>query len=277
MLEAFILIILLSLSGCGQQSKNADVRSGMVIKGQAVLQSEHPWQVLLVSGNSSEFCGGVIISSRHILTAAHCVYKQKRLMAYSGEGLLTIGRAKVAESARVFIHPSFDWDEDISDIAIIETRYDMVFSESVAPISIAGSDFNLENPDLLFESSGWGKTSRGLWSFRLQKIKMQLMPSISNKEYWVKMRGARFYEGYEKYQDDSLILTYPILTGSGLCFGDSGGPLVATDLKTKLQTLVGISTFIDGFCGTGLNLFSSIPHHDEWINLILSRPTISYR
>ena len=44
-----------------------------IIGGEEVIGNEFPWQVALVKkGLYKPFCGGSLISDKHVLTAAHC-------------------------------------------------------------------------------------------------------------------------------------------------------------------------------------------------------------
>jgi secreted trypsin-like serine protease len=53
-------------------TKNDEVDS-KIINGYETKPNEYPWQVALVkSGRHTPFCGGSIISDKHVLTAAHC-------------------------------------------------------------------------------------------------------------------------------------------------------------------------------------------------------------
>ena len=46
----------------------------MVIVGGTTAQTgEAPWQVLIENMNNAEICGGAIINTLFVLTAAHCI------------------------------------------------------------------------------------------------------------------------------------------------------------------------------------------------------------
>merc|ERR1712127_790240 len=60
-------------SGTCQCGVKGGAANGRIVGGQATEANEYPWQVGLVSRNGkTPFCGGTLISSTHVLTAAHC-------------------------------------------------------------------------------------------------------------------------------------------------------------------------------------------------------------
>ena len=57
-----------SLPVCGKK-----LRAHKIVGGEATDANEYPWQVALVEkGKTKPFCGGSLISSKHVLSAGHC-------------------------------------------------------------------------------------------------------------------------------------------------------------------------------------------------------------
>lgn len=44
-----------------------------VVGGQPADPREWPWMVALIRHDADHYCGGVLITDRHVLTAAHCL------------------------------------------------------------------------------------------------------------------------------------------------------------------------------------------------------------
>ena len=69
-----VLCILLNIgllsSKCGVM--NTQENDNRIIGGSETVQNEFPWQAYIRMGTTI-FCGGSVVSVRHILTAAHCV------------------------------------------------------------------------------------------------------------------------------------------------------------------------------------------------------------
>lgn len=57
--------------GCGTTTKTKIRIAG----GQPADPKEWPWMAALLRQGAIQYCGGVLITDRHVLTAAHCVYR----------------------------------------------------------------------------------------------------------------------------------------------------------------------------------------------------------
>lgn len=57
--------------GCGELMKQA-IR---IVGGQPADVGEWPWMAALLRDKTDQYCGGVLVTDQHILTASHCVDK----------------------------------------------------------------------------------------------------------------------------------------------------------------------------------------------------------
>jgi secreted trypsin-like serine protease len=48
-------------------------REGKIVGGRECFEGEFPWMISFKS-NIGHFCGGFVVSERHVLSAAHCFY-----------------------------------------------------------------------------------------------------------------------------------------------------------------------------------------------------------
>ena len=89
-----------------------------IVGGAPADQKHSRWTVFLKCASSQ--CGGSIISSRHILTAAHCVFglNASDITVYAGSIRSQHGSQDRSVSA-ITIHPNYDNDTHLNDIAIL--------------------------------------------------------------------------------------------------------------------------------------------------------------
>ena len=66
-----ILLIGCGIRNCEEPSK----RVTRLVGGKVASKRKWPWMVTLLRDRVDRFCGGVLVTDRHVLTAAHCVYR----------------------------------------------------------------------------------------------------------------------------------------------------------------------------------------------------------
>ena len=194
-----------------------DVHDGptpRIVGGAETVPGEYPFMVSLHL-NGSHWCGGSLIASDQVLTAAHCVESGAPASSYDA----VIGRhaqsSNIGESIRVeeiTIHPSYNTFTLDSDLAILKLA-----TRSNAPtIEVATSaDAELFAPGTNATVIGWGRlTAGGTSPDRLQEV---TVPIVSNAV----ANAPGSYDG---------AVTHNMLaagrTGRDSCQGDSGGPLL---------------------------------------------------
>lgn len=112
-----------------------------IVGGQDAVRGQFPYSVSIrdYMSKSIHCCGGVIISDRHILTAAHCLQgkrsEAKNLFVVVG-ALLREKDGIVMSVTKMSIHRNFDEETYKNDIAMIKTAEKIIFTDTVKPIAL---------------------------------------------------------------------------------------------------------------------------------------------
>lgn len=144
--------------------------TGYVIGGTQVKPGQWPFLAALVLKDSNKFfCGGNIITKRHVLTAAHCVHEKYGRHLEASDISVMVGRhslkatneseSEVKDVLELFVHP--EWNSTAlkydADLAILLLSDEMTFSRLIRPVCLA-DDIELMNAEDGFVA-GWGKGS----------------------------------------------------------------------------------------------------------------------
>lgn len=132
-----------------------------VIRGKDAIDGQFPYQASLRhKENNGLFCGASIISTRHLLTAAHCTQGTNSNPLFVVAVVGSIDRRKGVTITLNKITPHEKWDGNrlLNDISLVRTVSEIIFSDTIQPIALPTQDLPDEN-DTAVVVSGWGKIS----------------------------------------------------------------------------------------------------------------------
>lgn len=203
------------------------------------------------NGRYEQFCGASLVAPRKAITAAHCVFEGGSQVATSDLVLVAAPQgskdetdSQVRSVSNLFVHPNYDDQQIVNDIAVLTLEDEMVGIPTVVPSS---DDSGLSEADVW--SAGWGSIKRDTAApeypdlFRVAP--MTVFPAAScgaaNPDPYV--IGGYSFTGVSSVDVDydKQICAQGYHSGQivDTCVGDSGGPLVAgAGANTRLVGLV---------------------------------------
>ncbi|MGK5546475.1 S1 family peptidase [Streptomyces sp. URMC 127] len=204
-----------------------------VVGGQSVRSSEAPWVVALGSrqrfgaARAGQFCGGVVVGRRTVVTAAHCLSHEvlgvdvsdaNDLRVIVGrDDLRGVGGAEM-EPQETWVNPGFDPGSNAGDIAVL-TLKSAVPESHVIPIAPQGDPaYQVGGQATVY---GWGDVvGNGSYSDILRGARVRILQDAACE---------RAYPGSADgvYRRASMLCAGVPLGGRDACQGDSGGPLVS--------------------------------------------------
>merc|ERR1712223_2116436 len=174
-----------------------------IVGGEAA-PSMIPWQVAMLSG-SFQFCGGTVLDSCTILTAAHCGINTGHSIRAGSTNKQTGGQ--VRGISQVISNTDLPYNSNS-------------LNNDVQPACLPSDDYlPATATEARCFTSGWGTLSSGGSSTNnLQYVRV---PAITN---------AQCNSAYGGSITDAMICAgYPGVGGKDACQGDSGGPFVCND------------------------------------------------
>jgi len=235
---------------CGTRPSYNEVPSPRIAGGSASKKGQFPWQVLLHNIKSNAFfCGGTLISSRAVLSAAHCLNKipAEHIKVYAGKVTSIIQNQEPNQQEfRVnsyALHPGYN-DKKLHDVAIlyIAPAYGsrVKWSDWVLPVCLPFASLDIEEGSRA-TVSGYGTVGGPV----LVKSPVLLSVDVPIYEH---MDCSNKYTAAGYTRHSGVVITEDHICAGGekgkdACAGDSGGPLVLQDAKTGRFILVGIVSY----------------------------------
>ncbi|XP_029432075.1 suppressor of tumorigenicity 14 protein-like [Rhinatrema bivittatum] len=233
-----------------------------IVGGTDADVGEWPWQVSLQFGRQGHTCGASIISERWLVSASHCFQRtQKNNYADAGSwstysGLRTqrdLRNVQVRGVKSITTHPGYDPDTFDYDIALLQLKEPLVFSNTIHPICLPARTHVFPS-GMSCWVTGWGLLSEhGQLAMVLQKAEVKIInDTVCNDVTQGQVTQRMLCSGY-------------LTGGIDACQGDSGGPLSCSQ-DGGPWFLGGIVSWGEG-CARKNNpgIYSRVTELREWV------------
>uniref|UniRef100_A0A2P2HX16 Trypsin-1-like n=1 Tax=Hirondellea gigas TaxID=1518452 RepID=A0A2P2HX16_9CRUS len=234
-----------------------------IVGGHETQVNEYPWMVMLVTPSTDfNFCGGSLITSRHVLTAAHCTSSGSpssigiRLGVHRTNNYPNEAEYRVVK--KIDDHPSYTGatkGNDVSVLTIDSVDLSPSSTVTIRPICLPVGTSD-DYVGVQATVSGWGRTTSGGSSpgvlYEVQ------VPVISN---------VQCLNSYSQITDTMVCAGE---TDKDSCQGDSGGPMWASSPNSQYMVEIGIVSWGRGCGWTGYpGVYSRVTALLPWIQSII--------
>jgi len=261
-----------ALLACGSfNSAQAEVQP-YIVNGESVAISQLPSTVALLNNSrlertgsafQAQFCGGTLIRSNWVVTAAHCLVDSEgvainpaAISILAGSDNLEFPNFEPTPVARVIVHEEYTNSIFSDDIALLELAEDA----PAQPMAIR------ETPVLNNEQAyvaGWGqlafaeRAADARYARELQMIRVRLIPG----------QECENLDVYTFIDTKNQVCGAPIRNEiASSCFGDSGGPVYSVNAQNYLRLTGVVSRGIE--CGVDLlpEVYTNVLSYTNWID-----------
>jgi len=235
-----------------------------------------PWLVRITERRTSGLCGGTLLTSRVVLSAAHCHFydsghsvPSQMMHVYLGDydARTQDSGEERAEVSRYINHPQFIKNTYDNDLSLIFLNRDIRFTATIYPACLANPGRNYENTQVT--AAGWGKDEKGDLNNILKQVDLTTMNN--QRCNYLLRNGLPDYLLNELLDvSDNMICAKGHFKGT--CHGDSGGPLMLKGSKT----VIGVTSWGQQNCNLNApSVFARVSSKLSWIKAYAGRICIN--
>merc|ERR1719184_136586 len=249
-----------SAAVCGMAPMNNKIVGGMNAPPGA-----WPWQVSLHSPFYGHFCGGSLINSEWVLSAAHC------FPSHEGDPNVTIYLGRQSQelpnpnevnrtAVKIIRHPRYDQDVQMdNDIVLLKLDHPVMFTDYIRPVCLAAMNSTFYNGTMSWVT-GWGTIDSGVPLPSPQILQEVDVPIVGNRQC-----GCSYGQ-----ITPNMICAGLNEGGKDSCQGDSGGPMVNKMMHNGTARWVqsGVVSFGRGCALPEVpGVYARVSRFQDWINM----------
>jgi len=217
------------------------------------------------AGRREFWCGGALVTDRHVITAAHCTKDKNKKSFSPSQFTVRVGEWDLGDADEYSIelavskfqaHPNFRPNGFYNDIAVFTLEKAVPFTQYIQPICLPTGHFS----DQLFTNQlptalGWGTTYYdGQEVPRLRGVPLPVWTNEDcDKAYFQPITEVFLCAGYAD-------------GGRDACQGDSGGPLMLYQEDTQSWMLIGVVSFGNRCAESGYpGVYTRVNNFIDWV------------
>uniref|UniRef100_A0A4W4FIK9 Coagulation factor VIIi n=1 Tax=Electrophorus electricus TaxID=8005 RepID=A0A4W4FIK9_ELEEL len=235
-----------------------------------------PWQVLLVY-KGENLCGGVLVDSSWVITAAHCVDKRDitHFKVITGDHNIDMREDTEQEFpvSYMIVHENYDPVSMDSDLALLRLSGQAKLSVYTIPVCLPTAQFaEAELAAIRFHTvSGWGRHTQGGNDQGSKGAKRPGSPLM--RRFAVPLQPKPLCSRISRVNiTDNMLCAGYFESSQESCRGGDGSPLVTEYRETVF--LKGIVSWGKGCAQPGFySIYTKVSNFLDWIQQIMATPT----